>query len=75
MPDGTPDSVRGIREFVFGTGGKGLRPLVRPSPTARFATSPLSAFSGSPWKPTATTGNSFQKKGSRSPTPAAAPAT
>src|SRR5215467_4514255 len=33
-PDGAPDSVRGIREFVVGTGGKGLRPFKEPKPNS-----------------------------------------
>jgi hypothetical protein len=31
-PGGAPDPVRGIREFVVGTGGKGLRPFGVPKP-------------------------------------------
>jgi hypothetical protein len=39
-PDGAPDSVRGIREFVVGTGGKSLRPFgtVKPNSEVRDAT-------------------------------------
>lgn len=33
-PDGAPDSVRGIREFVAGTGGKSLRPFGTPKPNS-----------------------------------------
>ena len=33
-PDGAPDSVRGIREFVVGTGGKNLRPFGAPKPNS-----------------------------------------
>ena len=33
-PDGTPDPVRGIREFVAGTGGKNLRPFGAPKPNS-----------------------------------------
>jgi len=33
-PDGTLDSARGIREFVVGTGGKGLRPFGAPKPNS-----------------------------------------
>lgn len=33
-PDGAPDPVRGIREFVVGTGGKGLRPFTAPKPNS-----------------------------------------
>lgn len=33
-PDGTPDPVRGIREFVAGTGGKSLRPFGAPKPNS-----------------------------------------
>jgi len=33
-PDGAPDSARGIREFVVGTGGKGLRPFGVPKPNS-----------------------------------------
>lgn len=40
MPDGTPDSVRGIREFVVGTGGKNHRPFgeAKPNSEVRDAT-------------------------------------
>ena len=39
-PDGAPDSVRGIREFVVGTGGKNHRPFgeVKPNSEVRDAT-------------------------------------
>lgn len=30
LSDGTPDAERGIREFVVGTGGKNLYPILRP---------------------------------------------
>ena len=33
-PDGAHDSARGIREFVVGTGGKGLRPFGAPKPNS-----------------------------------------
>ncbi|OLB27119.1 MAG: hypothetical protein AUH13_25185 [Acidobacteria bacterium 13_2_20CM_58_27] len=33
-PEGAPDSARGIREFVVGTGGKGLRPFSAPKPNS-----------------------------------------
>ena len=33
-PDGAPDSVRGIREFVVGTGGKSHRPFGAPKPNS-----------------------------------------
>lgn len=33
-PDGAPDSVRGIREFVVGTGGKNHRPFGAPKPNS-----------------------------------------
>jgi hypothetical protein len=33
-PDGAPDRKRGIREFVVGTGGKGLRPFKEPKPNS-----------------------------------------
>ena len=33
-PDGSADSARGIREFVVGTGGKGLRPFSAPKPSS-----------------------------------------
>jgi calcineurin-like phosphoesterase family protein len=39
-PDGVPDPIRGIREFVVGTGGKNHRPFgaVKPNSEARDAT-------------------------------------
>jgi hypothetical protein len=33
-PDGEPDSVRGIREFIVGTGGKSLRRFNAPKPNS-----------------------------------------
>jgi len=33
-PDGAPDPVRGIREFVVGTGGKNHRPFGEPKPNS-----------------------------------------
>ena len=33
-PDGAPDSLRGIREFVVGTGGKSHRPFTAPKPNS-----------------------------------------
>jgi acid phosphatase type 7 len=33
-PDGKPDTARGIREFVVGTGGKNHRPFATPLPTS-----------------------------------------
>ena len=35
-PDGTPDSKRGIREFVVGTGGKNHRPFGEPKPNSEL---------------------------------------
>jgi hypothetical protein len=35
-PDGKPDLVRGIREFVVGTGGKSHRPFATPLPTSEI---------------------------------------
>jgi hypothetical protein len=34
--DGTADPVRGVREFVVGTGGAGLYPIGRPFPNSEF---------------------------------------
>jgi calcineurin-like phosphoesterase family protein len=35
-PEGSPDSKRGIREFVAGTGGKNLRPFGVPKPNSEL---------------------------------------
>jgi hypothetical protein len=35
-PEGSPDSHRGIREFVAGTGGKNLRPFGAPKPNSEL---------------------------------------
>ncbi len=35
-PQGSPDSKRGIREFVAGTGGKNLRPFGKPKPNSEL---------------------------------------
>jgi hypothetical protein len=35
-PEGSPDSKRGIREFVAGTGGKNLRPFSEPKPNSEL---------------------------------------
>jgi len=35
-PEGSPDSERGIREFVAGTGGKNLRPFGEPKPNSEL---------------------------------------
>jgi len=35
-PEGAPDSKRGIREFVAGTGGKNLRPFGEPKPNSEL---------------------------------------
>ena len=35
-PEGSPDSKRGIREFVAGTGGKNLRPFGEPKPNSEL---------------------------------------
>jgi acid phosphatase type 7 len=35
-PDGAADPVRGIREFVVGTGGKNHRPFVEPKPNSEL---------------------------------------
>jgi calcineurin-like phosphoesterase family protein len=35
-PEGSPDSRRGIREFVAGTGGKNLRPFGEPKPNSEL---------------------------------------
>ncbi len=48
-PSGAADPARGIREFVVGTGGAGLRPFASElRPTARYATPIPTASSSSP---------------------------
>ncbi len=55
-PDGTPDRERGIREFIVGTGGETLDPVVTSNTTAAdpsgnpsFNADNLDAYSGDYW--------------------------
>jgi acid phosphatase type 7 len=72
-PDGTPDTSRGIREFVVGTGGAGLYPLgtIKPNSQARNASThgvlrlTLNATSYS-WKFVPVSGKTFTDSGTAS---------
>jgi acid phosphatase type 7 len=71
-PDGRPDSARGIREFIVGTGGAPLYefPVTRPNSEVRAAVWGVALFSlndrGYQWQFMPVDGVSFQDSGSAS---------
>jgi acid phosphatase type 7 len=70
-PDGNPDPARGIRQFVVGTGGKGLDPIPDEEPNSELRSSEalgvlqLKLFDGGyEWEFLAEAGSTFTDSGS-----------